>query len=225
MRVDKMAPGGEDARPVHGTKPSMIITLLLIAVTCVVSFMAFKNAKLANDLILWPPAIFRQREYYRLVTYGFIHADGQHLLFNMITLFFFGRAMEEFFTYHLGMLGFVTFYLGGLIVSILPSVIHNRDNPLYRSLGASGAVSAVLFSCILMAPWSTIYVLVIPLPAILYAVLYVVYSITMDRRGGDNVNHSAHLWGAAYGVIATLLVEPSVFGRFVDMLGQPHFGR
>jgi membrane associated rhomboid family serine protease len=224
MCVDKRAPGGEDARPVHA-KPCMIITLLLIAVTCVVSFMAFKNAKLTNDLILWPPAISRQREYYRLVTYGFIHADGQHLLFNMITLFFFGRPMEAFFTDHLGTLGFVTFYLGGLVVSILPSVIHNRDNPLYRSLGASGAVSSVLFSFILMAPWSTIIIFVIPLPAILYAVLYVVYSITMDRRGGDSVNHSAHLWGAAYGVVATLLVEPSVFGRFVELLGQPHFGR
>jgi membrane associated rhomboid family serine protease len=201
-----------------------MITLVLIAVTCIVSFLAFKNAKLINDLILWPPAIARQRQYYRLVTYGFIHADGQHLLFNMITLFFFGKTMERFFTYHLGLLGFVTFYIGALVVSILPTYLRNRDNPLYRSLGASGAVSAVLFSYILMAPWSTILVLVIPLPAILYAVLYIVYSVTMDKRGNDNVNHSAHLWGAAYGASVTLLVDPSVFGHFIDALRQPHFG-
>jgi membrane associated rhomboid family serine protease len=201
-----------------------MITLALIAVTCIVSFLAFKNVKLLNDLILWPPAIARQREYYRLVSYGFVHADGQHLLFNMITLYFFGRTIEQFFTDRLGLLGFVTFYLGALVAAILPTYLRNRDNPLYRSLGASGAVSAVLFAFILMAPWSTILVLVIPLPAILYAVLYVVYSITMDKRGSDNVNHSAHLWGAAYGVIVTLLVEPSVFGHFINELAQPHFG-
>jgi membrane associated rhomboid family serine protease len=201
----------------------MPITLIIIAITCIVSFMAFNNSRLMNDLILWPPAITGQREYHRLVTYGVVHADFSHLLFNMITLFFFGRAMESFFTAQLGALGFALFYIGGLVVSILPTYLKNRTNPNYRSLGASGAVSAVLFAFVLLAPWSRIIVLVIPMPAIVYAVLYTGYSIYMDRRGEGNVNHSAHLWGAAYGVLFTLLVDPSVFGDFVTALMQPGF--
>lgn len=202
----------------------MPITLVIIAITCIVSFMAFKNSRLMNDLILWPPAIARQREYHRLVTYGVVHADFGHLLFNMFTLFFFGRVMERFFTNQLGTLGFALFYIGGLVFSILPTYLKNRNNPNYRSLGASGAVSAVLFAFILLAPWSQIIVLVIPMPAIIYAVLYTAYSIYMDRRGQDNVNHSAHLWGAAYGVIVTVLVEPRVLPHFLNALMQPSFG-
>jgi membrane associated rhomboid family serine protease len=186
--------------------------------------MAFKNSRLMKDLILWPPAIVRQREYHRLVTYGVVHADFGHLLFNMFTLFFFGRVMEGFFTNQLGTLGFALFYIGGLVISILPTYLKNRNNPNYRSLGASGAVSAVLFAFILLAPWSRIIVLVIPMPAIIYAVLYTGYSIYMDRRGQDNVNHSAHLWGAAYGVIVTVLVEPRVLPHFLNALMQPSFG-
>jgi membrane associated rhomboid family serine protease len=201
----------------------MLITLVIIAITGIVSFMAFNNSRLMNDLILWPPAITRQHEYHRLVTYGLVHADFGHLLFNMFTLFFFGRAMEPFFTDSLGTLGFALFYIGGLVVSILPTYLKNRANPNYRSLGASGAVSAVLFSFILLAPWQRILVLVIPMPAIVYAVLYTGYSIYMDRRGQGNVNHSAHLWGAVYGVIFTILVNPRVLPHFIDALTHPSF--
>ena len=200
-----------------------MITLIIIAITCVVSFMAFNNARLMNDLILWPPAITRSREYHRLMTYGLIHADFNHLLFNMITLFFFGRVMESSYTARLGTLGFALFYIGALVISILPTYLSNRNNPNYRSLGASGAVSAVLFSYILLAPWSRIIVFVLPMPAIIYAVLYVGYSIYMDRRGQGNVNHSAHLWGAAFGVAFTLLVRPEVLSHFLGELAQPRF--
>jgi len=204
----------------------MPITLVIIAITCIVSFMAFKNSRLLNDLILWPPAIARQREYHRLVTYGVVHADFMHLLVNMITLFFFGRVMESFFTSRMGQFGFALFYIGGLVVSILPTYLKNRANPNYRSLGASGAVSAVLFAFILLAPWEKIYIFfALPVPAIVYAVLYTGYSIYMDRRGQGNVNHSAHLWGAAYGVIFTLLAEPRVLPHFLNALVQPSFGR
>jgi membrane associated rhomboid family serine protease len=201
----------------------MPITLVIIAITCIVSFMAFKNSRLMNDLILWPPAIARQREYHRLVTYGVVHADFGHLLFNMFTLFFFGRVMESFFTSRMGPFGFARFYIGGLVISLLPTYLKNRNNPDYRSLGASGAVSAVLFAFILLAPWSRIIVLVIPMPAIIYAVLYTGYSIYMDRRGQGNVNHSAHLWGAAYGVAFTVLAEPRVLPHFLNALMQPSF--
>jgi membrane associated rhomboid family serine protease len=199
-----------------------MLTLAIIAVTCVVSFLALNKPRLMDDLILWPPAIQRQREYHRLITYGLVHADFGHLLFNMLTLFFFGRLMEQFYAAQLGRLGFLLFYLGGLLVSILPTYLKNRHNPRYRSLGASGAVSAVLFSFILLAPWSQIIVLVVPMPAIIYAVLYIGYSIYMDRAGRDNINHSAHLWGAAYGVAVTLLIEPRVLAHFLAELAQPH---
>ena len=198
-----------------------MITLLIILVTCVVSIVAFRNQRLLDDLILWPPALSRSREYYRLVTYGLVHADGGHLFFNMISLYFAGRIMEQFFTAAMGPLGFLTFYIGALVFSILPSYMANRRNAGYRSLGASGAVSAILFAFILLQPWSMIYVFFLPLPAIVYGVLYVGYSIWMDRHGRDNVNHSAHLWGALYGVIFTVALNPAVLLNFVASLSQP----
>ena len=201
----------------------MNTTLTIIAITCVVSFVAFNNAALLERLILWPPAVSRGKQYYRLVTYGLVHAGTGHLIFNMITLFFFGEAMERQYTQYLGPFGFAGFYTGGLIVSILPTFLDNRDNPHYRSLGASGAVSAVLFAFILIKPWATIYVYFLPIPAIVFAVLYIAYSIYMDQRSSDNVNHSAHLWGAAYGVAFTAVMEPRLLSLFLSSLMHPEF--
>jgi membrane associated rhomboid family serine protease len=202
----------------------MILTLAIIAVTCVVSWIAFKDGKLMQRLLLWPPAVGKKHEYWRLLSYGLVHADFQHLLFNMITLFFFGRAMEWLYARHLGPLGFLWFYLGGLLVSILPTYIQNRRNANYRSLGASGAVSAVLFAFILKSPWTMIFVFFFPVPAILYAVAFVAFSIWMDHRGGGSINHSAHMWGAAYGIVFTVLMEPRVIPFFLQQLRNPHFG-
>lgn len=202
----------------------MIVTLVVIAATCIVSFMAFRQRDLGRRLVLWPPAVTRERQWYRLFSYGLVHADAQHLLFNMFTLFFFGRAIERWFESYVGVLGFLGFYLGALLASILPSYIKHRHDRTYVSLGASGGVSAVLFAFILLQPWSQIIVFVLPVPAILYAVMYVAYSVYMDRRGGDNVNHSAHLWGAGYGVLFTIAMEPRVLPAFVGRLLRPHFG-
>ena len=202
---------------------SVSSTFIIIAITCLVSIIAFNNTELIRQLILWPPALTRDRQYYRLISYGLIHADPQHLLFNMLTLYFFGRAMEGLYNQYLGPFGFALFYLGGLVVSILPTYWRNRDNSSYRSLGASGAVSAVLFGFILIQPWATILVFFFPLPAILYAVLYIVYTFYMDRQRVDNINHSAHLWGAAYGVAFTILMEPRVIGVFLQGLAHPDF--
>jgi membrane associated rhomboid family serine protease len=200
-----------------------ISNLIIIGITCLVSILAFNNPKLVRQLILWPPALSRDRQYYRLVSYGLLHADPQHLLFNMLTLYFFGRVMEQLYTHYLGPFGFVLFYIGGLVVSILPTYLSNRDNARYHSLGASGAVSAVLFAFILLQPWATLYVFFVPLPAILYAVAYVAYTFYMERRGQDNINHSAHLWGALYGVVFTIVMEPRVITLFLASLSHPRF--
>jgi membrane associated rhomboid family serine protease len=201
--------------------PSSFLTLAIVAVTCIVSWIAFKDGKLLQRLLLWPPAVEKKHEYWRLLSYGLVHADFQHLLFNMITLFFFGRAMEGLYAMHLGAFGFLWFYLGGLLVSILPTYVKNRHNPNYYSLGASGAVSAVLFAFILLSPWSMIIVFVIPVPAILYAVAFLGYSIYADHRGGGYVNHSAHSWGAAYGIVFTVVMEPRITQTFVQQLLHP----
>lgn len=204
------------------------VNLILIVLTVLVSWAAFNNRKLLDRLILWPPAIDRHKQYDRLVTHGFIHADFPHLLFNMVTLYFFGGPIERLMERLTGsLLTYPLFYLAALVVAILPSYLKNQKNPNYFSLGASGAVSAVLFAYILLAPWTGIYFffIPIPIPAILYALFYVGYSIWMDRRGGDNINHSAHLAGAAFGVMFLLIMEPSVLQHFLDELAQPRFGR
>lgn len=201
------------------------VTLALIAVTVIVSWQAWQQPRLLDRLILWPPAIDRHRQYDRLLTHGFIHADWGHLLFNMITLYSFGSTMERYFADRITSVGYLLFYLSAVVVAILPTYMRHKHDAHYRSLGASGAVSAVLFAFILLSPWSSIYVFLIPvgIPAIVYAVLYVAYSIWMDKRGGDNINHSAHLWGGLYGVMFTLLQDPGQAGRFLQRLAGPGF--
>jgi membrane associated rhomboid family serine protease len=198
----------------------MLVTILLIVVTCAVSITCFSNPRLLDRLVLWPPAVSRGG-LQRLVTNAFVHADGAHLAFNMITLFFFGRAIEGFFEGYIGMVGFGLFYLAAAVVSVLPSTLQHRNDWRYRSLGASGAVSAVLFSFILLAPWATIYVFFFPIPAILFAVAYTAYGLYAGRLGHDHINHSAHLWGAAFGVIFSLIMEPRLGPLFLARIVHP----
>ena len=192
-------------------------TVTLILITVVISLLAFTNQNLQNRLLFWPPAI-QKGQYDRFIGHGFIHADGTHLLFNMITLFFFGSVIEMFYRQYLYELGFVLFYLGGLIAAIIPSYLKHKNDYHWASLGASGAVSAVLFAYILFEPWKLIFVFFIPVPAIIFAFLYVGYSIWSGKRGNSNINHSAHLWGAAYGVIMTIALEPRLLPRFINKL-------
>lgn len=201
-----------------------MLTYAIIGVTVLVSWLAFNNPRLLERLILWPPAIDRNRHYDRLLTHGFIHADWQHLLFNMITLFFFGRYIEPFFADYLGPLGFLMFYLSAIVIAILPTYMRHRHDPSYRSLGASGGVSAVLFAYILINPWNLIFIFFLPVPAIVYGVAFVGYSFWADRQGGGNTNHNAHLSGAIYGVLFMLLMEPRVGGVFLQRLMSPSFG-
>ena len=197
-------------------------TVTIVMITVIISLIALSNQHVMNRLIFWPPAI-QKGQYDRFISHGFIHADGTHLLFNMITLFFFGSIIESFYRQYLYELGFVLFYLGGLIVAILPSYLKHKNDHRWASLGASGAVSAVLFAYILFQPWKLIFVFFIPVPAIIFAVLYIAYSIWSGKKGNSNVNHSAHLWGAAYGVIMTIIIEPRLVPHFLRQLTQLPF--
>ena len=204
--------------------PVAPVTLVILAITCLVSFVAFSNPRLLERLVLWPPAISRQHQYDRLLTCGLVHADFGHLLFNMFTFLSFGAYIERLFTPRIGALGYALFYAGGVVLSALPSYLRHQDDVNYRSLGASGAVSAVLFAYILIRPWSMLLIFAIPVPAIVFAVIYLVYTIYMDRRQTDRINHSAHLWGAVYGIVFTIVLEPRVLGRFFEQLMHPSFG-
>ena len=201
------------------------ITTIIIVLTSVISFRAFNNSRLMSALIFWPPAISMRNQYYRFITCGLIHADMLHLAFNMITLYLFGKALE---LYYVGDMGVEHYYypvlnFTALIVANIPSYLKHRDDYNYRSLGASGAVCAVLFAFILLRPWAPIILFVIKMPAIIYALLFLGYSIYMSRRGGDNVNHDAHLWGALFGILFTIAVHPSVAVSFINELSQPRF--
>lgn len=197
-------------------------TITLIIITVIVSLFAFSNQRMMSRLIFWPPAMQRG-QYDRFITYGFVHADAMHLLFNMITLFSFGPLIEKIYRPFLYDMGFVLFYVGGLIFSILPSYLKHKNDFQWSSLGASGAISAILFTYILINPWNWILVFFIPVPAIGFAFLYLGYTIWSNKQNNSNINHSAHLWGALYGVVVTILIEPRIIGHFLNALSHPTF--
>jgi len=202
----------------------MSFTLIIIIITVIISASAFNNQKVMQDLILYPRLMDSPKTYYRLFTSGFIHADWMHLIFNMFTLFFFGRNVEFIFQMT-GMhsYSFLILYFLGIVVASLPSFYKHRNNSYYRSLGASGGVAAILFAFVYFAPWETIYIWFIPVPTIIAAIAYLIYSAYMAKKGGDNINHDAHFYGAAFGFIFTIIFEPTHGQLFIQQLLQPHF--
>lgn len=200
----------------------MSYTLIIIIITAIISYAAFTNELLYTKLILWPKRMDSPGEYYRLLTSGFIHADWPHLIFNMITLFFFGRTVEMFLSLADKHELFLLLYLGGIVMASLPSFIKNRNNGYYRSLGASGGVASVLFSFVYFAPWEKIYIWFIPVPGIIAAIGYLVYSAYMSRKGRDSINHDAHFWGAVYGFLLTFLIDPT-HRLFFEQVVHPSF--
>jgi membrane associated rhomboid family serine protease len=204
---------------------SITITLSIIFITGFISIAGFRQPRIIDELIFWPPGINKLHQYYRFITCGLIHADYMHLIFNMVTLYFFGTIMEMHYQGELGLQKwyYLALYIGALIISNIPTYIKHRNDEEYRSLGASGAVSAVLFAFILLSPWQQIYVIVFPVPAIIYGVLFLIYSVYMSRRGGDHVNHDAHFYGALFGILFTIAVRPDVIDIFWNELMHPRF--
>lgn len=182
------------------------ITIVIVIITCLISFSAFSNQKIIDDLIFYPPAVTQRNQWYRFISCGLIHADVAHLLFNMLSLYLFGRFVEKEFNEIFGENGkwiYLLMYVTSLFVCLLPTYFKNRNNYQYRSLGASGAVSAVVFAGLMVAPYVEVGFFLIPpiIPGFIFGPLYLLISAWLDRKGGGNINHSAHLWGALYGVI------------------------
>lgn len=201
----------------------MTITLSIIILTALVSFSAFSNDKLMNDLIFYPPAVSRRNQWYRFFSCGLIHADIPHLVFNMLSLYLFGQIVEDQFVQIFGNKGkllYLALYVTALLVCLLPTYFKNKDNYHYRSLGASGAVSAVVFAGLLIAPWIEVGFFVIPpfIPGFIFGPLYLIITYVLDKRGGDNINHSAHYWGALYGV-GFLIVAGKLIGNYDAVQG------
>ncbi len=193
----------------------MSITLFIIILTVLVSITAFKNRELFDKLKLNPYLIVHKKEYQRVFTHAFLHADWTHLGFNMFTLYFFGGSAEKFFSHFFahGKLMFVLLYVIGIAVSALPSIIKHKNNHWYNSIGASGAVAAVLFASIFFDPRMSIYIFLIPIPipGFVFGVAYLVYTQYMGKKNTDNINHEAHLTGAIFGFLFPLILNPELF--------------
>ncbi len=200
---------------------------IILATTALISFMAFSNGELMFKSFFIPTHIKERKEYWRFFSHGFIHADMNHLFFNMLTLFFFGPYVEQIFGMYFGStFYFVVFYFAALLASSIPSYFKHQNDARYRSLGASGAVSAVLFAFVAFNPWAKIYILfAIPIPGIIFAILYVWYSAYMAKQNRDNIGHDAHLWGGVFGFVFPFLIKPSLFPLFIkNITNIPFFG-
>jgi len=199
-----------------------MITWIIIGTTALVSYMAFQNSELMGKLQFNAAKIVHEKEYYRLVSHAFIHANWSHLIVNMFVLFFFGRNIEAYFGYFFGNRAtayFLLLYFGGILASNLWSLIKHKDNYYYNAVGASGAVSAVLFAAIFFNPWERLYLFaILPIPGILFAVGYLFYSYQSSKKSNDNIAHDAHLLGAIFGFIFPVILNPALFGQFIDKL-------
>ncbi|HCY00626.1 MAG TPA: rhomboid family intramembrane serine protease [Bacteroidales bacterium] len=203
------------------------MTIPIIIITAIVSIMSLNNRTLMEKLQFNPYNTYHKKQWYRLITHAFVHADYMHLFINMLVFLSFGIAVEKMFgelkligiisnpTFH-----FVTLYLGGTIIASLTTLKKHKDNYYYNSVGASGAVSAVVFTSIFFQPLSNLYLMgIIPIPAIIFGVFYLIYSHYMSRKSTDNINHDAHFIGAVFGFIYPLLIDPKLFKIFLNQLG------
>ena len=205
-----------------------MITITIIVLTSIVSILAFRNNALMERMIFYPPAV-RRGEWHRLFTYGVLHADYMHLIFNMFTLYFFATDIERICKAQLGervgTLCFIILYISALLVSILPTYFKQKENRSYHGLGASGAVSAMIFAYMLINPMNFMGILFIPvmLPAFLFGIIFMLISISLDKKEQGGINHSAHITGGTYGLVYMIvlfyfLADINLIGSFFSQI-------
>lgn len=193
---------------------------LIMLTTIIMSLIAFQNQKWKDAWILHPWKDAKAGRYYTLLSSGFIHADATHLGFNMLSFYFFAFQLEEV----IGATSFTIIYILSIIISDLPTFFKFKDKPEYRSLGASGGVSAILFSFIVLTlPFRQdmmLYVFFVPMPTWLFGILYLAYSFYMSKKGGDDINHDAHLYGAISGIVLILLLQPGLAENWIYFINR-----
>lgn len=196
------------------------ITYGLMAITILLSYFANQDASFKRRMIFYPYDIKRRNEYYRFLTGGLIHADWMHLGVNMFVLYMFGAKAEFAFLSVFGAFGWFLYpamYLLSIPIAETYSYVKHHDNPMYMSLGASGAVSAVVFASILFSPLDKMGLLLIPvmIPGFIMGILYLLYSNLMARRAQDNIGHNAHFYGALFGLLFPVMFKPALFLYFI----------
>lgn len=201
----------------------MIIVYIIIAITAFVSFQAFSNQEIFDKLKFNAYIIKHSKQGYRFLSYGLVHADWIHLIINMFVLFSFSKTVIIIFRFHFGIIGilyFLCLYVGGLALSTIASYLKHKENYYYNAVGASGAVSAVLFSSIILWPKGSIGFIFIPIdiPSPIFGLIYLGYSFWMSKKANDNIGHDAHFWGAVFGIIFTIAINPEFFFIFIDNL-------
>jgi len=202
------------------------MTILLIIITSIISVLGFGNPGLFDKLQLNPYQVYHKKEWYRIVSHGFLHADWVHLIINMLVLFSFGSSVERIFKslalegiIKSPVLSYVILYFASMIMATVTTVKKHKDNIWYNSVGASGAVSAIVFTNIFFQPMASVYFYaIIPIPGIIFGVLYLAYSHYMSKRGGDHINHDAHFIGAVFGFVFPLFLDHNLIYVFIDQL-------
>lgn len=201
-----------------------MVTYLIIGFTVLVTYKAFKDYSLFEKAKLSPYACVHHSQYERLISHMFVHVNWEHLIFNMLTMFFFGGNVEAVLKHDFGQLQgvliYLLLYLAGGVFASLYSLYQHKNNVAYSAVGASGAVSAVLFASILFFPNQDIYLFFIPIgiPAYIIGPLYLFYSAYMAKKGMDNIGHDAHFWGAVWGFVFPILWNTAYIFSFFDYL-------
>ena len=199
-----------------------MLTTLIIVLTTIISIAAFQSPALMNRLIFDQFTINTKKEYFRFITSGLLHGSWVHLIINMLVLYSLGQAVEYYFSELFGSKAhfyFLLLYVGALITSDIPTFNKHKNNVLYKGLGASGAVSAIVFSSILFNPLAKIYIWgIIGIPGIVLGIIYLVYSVKMSKQSADNINHDAHFYGAVFGFLFTLILKPTLAIHFINEL-------
>ncbi|ASU32434.1 rhomboid family intramembrane serine protease [Mucilaginibacter xinganensis] len=192
------------------------VASVIFVFTILTSLWAFSNDNVYAQMILHPFSVARGKRTYTVITSGFIHNDWMHLFFNMLSYYFFAFQLEP----ALGHWQFGVLYFVSLILSDLPTVYKHRNDEWYHSLGASGAVSAVIFSFIMFAPTVKMYIMPIPfgIPSALFGVLYLIYCNYASKYSRDNINHDAHMFGALSGLLITIALNPHIVSSFIQQI-------